>query len=75
MEVIYEILYKNGKEDVITQRVTEDNVSEIEKVNNTFKYCMGADSDGLVTFGDGTIAGYMVRVADVSRVKISTRED
>lgn len=24
---------------------------------------------------DGTIAGYMVRVADVSRVKISTRED
>lgn len=75
MEVIYEILYKNGKEDVITQRVKEDNISEIEGITNTFRVCMTEDVDGLVTFGDGKIDGYMVRVADVSRVKISTRED
>lgn len=75
MEVIYEILYKNGKEDVITQRVTEENASKIEEVNNTFKTCMRAGMDGLVTFGDGTSTGYMVMVGDVIRVKTSVRED
>ncbi len=75
MEVIYEILYKNGKEDVITQRINEDNIIEIKEINELFKNCMREERNGVVTIGDGKVMEHMVRVADVSRVKMSTRED
>lgn len=75
MEVIYEILYRNGKEDVITQRINEDNIIEIKEINELFKGCMRYERNGVVTIGDGKVTEHMVRVADVSRVKISMRED
>lgn len=75
MEVIYEILYKNGKEDVITQRFDEDDIIDIKETNEFIKKCIRDEGIGVLTIGDGKIDGYMVRVADVSRVKISTRED
>ncbi|WP_313430057.1 hypothetical protein [Siminovitchia terrae] len=75
MEVIYEILYKNGKEDVITQRFDEDDIIDIKETNEFIKKCIRDEGIGVLTIGDGKATENMVRMTDVSRVKVRIQED
>ena len=75
MKLIYEILYKNGKEDKITQEITEETNPHLHEINNTFEEAMREDLPAVVTFGDGASGGHYIRVSDISRVKLSVQED
>ncbi len=70
MEVIYEILYKNGIEDTQVIRINQSDQERLDSIENTIESCFQDDTTGYINMG-----GMIVRLSDVSRIKITTRED
>lgn len=69
--VVYKILYKNGKEDVIKQSVSEDSADDLAEVNRIINLSMKEGVNAVITFGDGVSQGYFIRVSDITRVETS----
>lgn len=75
MEIItlqYSILYNNGHEDTILQEVTEDNKATLQEINGIIIDSMREGFDATITLENKEDSGrYLIRLTDVSRVKIS----
>jgi len=70
MKMIYNILYKNGHEDVIEQEITEDNASSLKYVNDVILESMNEDASGVITIGGSKSNVSFIRLSEVIRVSV-----
>lgn len=71
MKVRYDLLFSNGiKEKVIQDATGEEHTEILQIISNSFKDNLNA----VVTFGNGTNTGRLVRVSDLSQVQTEILE-
>jgi hydrogenase maturation factor HypE len=71
LKMVYEILYKNSHIDVIEQEINEENIDSVEAVNKIIQNSMKGECEAYITLGNGETVGNIIRVSDISRVKIT----
>ncbi|MBW3114213.1 hypothetical protein KYJ26_20305 [Bacillus sp. MCCB 382] len=72
MIIKYNLLYKSGKEDVLTQ---EANESEHAAMAETIEKGFRQDLHGVLTFSDGEGQSTFVRLSDLSRANLTVEDD
>lgn len=66
MEIEYELLFKSGAKETLTQVAEEaQHIEIIQIVQDSFKEGLNS----VITFGDGTGEGRYIRVSDLSQMK------
>lgn len=75
MRIHYELLYKNGHIDSYSAKVTEENRDGIESVAKTVEQAFRDGENAHITIGDGDSFGVQIRVADLSRMKVTIEHE
>ena len=71
MKVRYDLLFSNGIKEKVIQDATDEQHAEILRViSDSFQ----DDLKAVVTFGDGSWTGRLVRVSDLSQVQTEILE-